>query len=362
MTSPMEAALADILRDTAGESAPAGAVFAVRRNGVDETVVAGFREREALTGDSDLPMTIDTSFDLASITKLVTTVALMRLVSSGEVSLDDPLSRWVPSAVSAGGSSIRNLLLHRAGLWEWWPLYLSSDALGTLDGLPLRYGVGADRHYSDLGFMMLGRVIVAATGLPLEDAVRSLVIEPLGLTATGYRHPRRLPVAASSLGDHAEIAMLDSGIPYPVPYRSSDYSGWRSAVIRDEVNDGNAFHAFGGISGHAGLFSTVTDLLTFAGALADGRDDLWSPDVAAEFFAEGPDVGQALGFRRYAAVVAGRRTTIIGHSGYTGSVIGFEPGADVAVVLATNRLHTVGTPATTDRLWSRSLAALSLVQ
>lgn len=353
MTLRIEGALANILRDVGDESAPAGAVLAVRRDGVEVASAAGHRRLCALAGGADEPMTVETSIDLASITKLFTTVALMRLVSSGEVVLDSPLSLWVPSAGAAAGASIRDLLLHRAGLWEWWPLYFGADPFATLDGLPLRYSPGEGRHYSDLGFMMLGRVVAAATGATLEAAIHSLVIDPLGLGATGYRRAVLQPVAASSIGDRAEIAMIATGVPYPVPYRVEDFGRWRTAVVENEVNDGNAFHAFGGISGHAGLFSTVPDLLTLADALATGREELWSPDVAAEFFAEGPDAGQALGFRRYA--LPGTGSALVGHSGYTGSVLGFVPGGGLSVVLATNRLHTTGTPARTDRLWSRAL-------
>jgi CubicO group peptidase (beta-lactamase class C family) len=358
VSDPLDSVLAEILTPAGQEPPPAGAILAVREGERTETAVAGHRELAAL-GGRELPMTPDCSFDLASITKLFTTVALMRLVSDGSVSLDDDLGRFVPGTV-ASRVSIRLLLQHRAGLWEWWPLYMEAAhpaaAFSYLDALPLRYRPNEGRHYSDLGFMMLGRVIETVSALPLAAAAERLVIEPLGLEHTRYARPVGDVVAAGSLGDSAEIGMIASGIPYPVPYSVHDFSRWRRDLVISEPNDGNAFHALGGISGHAGLFSTVPDLMALASALAVGRDDLWSSTVADEFFASGPDAAQALGFRRYTMRLGGETVDVLGHPGYTGSVLGFVPGRGIAMVLATNRLHTSGTPATTDRLWSAALS------
>ncbi|MDP9027720.1 MAG: beta-lactamase family protein, partial [Actinomycetota bacterium] len=101
-----------ILRPSGDESAPAGAVLAVRRGDDVGAAVGGFRELAALSGETDLAMERETSFDLASVSKLFTTVALMRLVTDREVALDNTLGHWVPSAVAAAGVSIRQLLLH----------------------------------------------------------------------------------------------------------------------------------------------------------------------------------------------------------------------------------------------------------
>jgi CubicO group peptidase (beta-lactamase class C family) len=347
------------------EQPPAGAVLAVRRGRETTTAFGGHSQLADICGDlaADLPMTIDTAFDLASITKAFTTVSLLRLVSSGEVALDDELRRFVPTAGPAGTASIRSLLQHRSGLWEWWPLYMEATSpagcFDYLDSLELRYEPGSGRHYSDLGFMYLGRVIEATTGLALDRAVAALVTEPLGLRSTRYASPLDDDVAAGSIGDSAERRMIATGVPYPVPRTLDDFSGWRTEVVRGQVNDGNAFHALAGVSGHAGLFSTVPDLLDLATALSDYRrhEELWSPAIAEQFFAEGPDEGQALGFRRYRMLLDGEPVDLIGHSGYTGGVIGFVPDRECAIVLATNRLHTRGETTDTDRLWSIALSA-----
>ena len=364
MSDALAAGVGRMLTPSVAGSAPAGAILSIRSGEEVLTASSGSRELAAVSGiAADLPITADTAFDLASITKVFTTVALMRLVSDGSVALDDPLGRYVPTAGAAARASIRSLLLHRAGLWEWWPLYMEArDPVAAhrwLDGMPLRYPPGEGRHYSDLGFMHLGRVVEAAAGMPLPEAIGELVTVPLGMPATRYGGAATGRVAAGSVGDVAEQRMIRTGEPYPVPYSVGDFDGWRTDVVRSAPNDGNAFHALGGVSGHAGLFSTVPDLLSLAAALASARDDLWSPAVAAEFFAQGPDAGQALGFRRYAMRLDGRNAVVVGHPGYTGSVIGFVPGRDLGVVLATNRLHTLGVPALTDRLWAIALEAAS---
>lgn len=347
-----------------GESGgPAGLTIAVRGRQVDTRAVAGSRTTDA-SPPGVQPMTARTAHDLASVTKVVTTTALMRLVSQGQLGLDDPVRRYLPrfSSVVKDLVTVRHLLLHRAGLWEWWPLYAAGpdDPDFALDALPLRHAVGEARHYSDLGFMVLGRVIATVTASPLDAAVAELVTNPLGMTATRFRRPRRDDdVAMSAFDDRVEMAMLDSDEPYPTPFDSRDFDGWRTEPVIGAVNDGNAFHAYGGAAGHAGLFSTLDDLLLLGQGLArasDG-DDLIDPAVAEEFYAPGPDEAQSLGFRRYSIELDEERVAVLGHTGFVGCAVGFVPGRDVAIAMASNRLVTSGTPATTDDLWAAVLGA-----
>jgi CubicO group peptidase (beta-lactamase class C family) len=339
----------------------------------------GGAQPNAQTGD---PMTPGTAFDLASVTKvLATTTSIVRLVSAGQLALEHCVDRYLPQFTGGAKSdvTVHQLLAHRAGLEPWWPLYLatavdadphSDDAhsrstpLELAMSLPLVAQPGAARLYSDLGFMLLGRVIEVVTGERLTDAVTRLVLAPLGLSSTRYAHPVAgpvtgpvtAPVAASSFGDSIERQMVETGVPYPVPYRAADFANWRDRLLVGEVNDGNAFHSFGGVSGHAGLFSTPRDVLSFGAALSDyrERDDLWNPRVAEEFFAASADPAQGLGFRRYEIDLGEGATTVLGHPGFTGVAVGFVPGASVAFVIATNRL-LAPTPVPSDRLWSDAL-------
>ncbi|MFG1710536.1 serine hydrolase domain-containing protein [Nonomuraea sp. M3C6] len=333
---------------------PAGLVMAARTPWFDLTECTGHRTVRWEGGErvGDAPMTLDTHHDLASVTKVVaTTTALIRLVSDRLVDLDAPLSAYLRRSYEA--ITVRDLLLHRGGLWEWWPLYIQPELP------PPRYRPGRGRYYSDLGFVLLGRIVEAVTGLSLDRAVTELVTEPLGLHATTYARPAGPEVAMSAPDDRVEMTMLDTGRPYPVPYRSADFARWRREPVLGQVADGNAYHAFDGVSGHAGLFSTVPDLLRYGLALSryEEHDELWRPEVAKEFFAPGPDPEQALGFRRYALQLGDETVTVLGHPGYVGCAVGFVPGRDVALALASNRLLVEGAPTPTDDLWNALLQA-----
>jgi CubicO group peptidase (beta-lactamase class C family) len=341
-------------RGIAPGAGPAGVVTAVHTPWSDLIECTGHRtvrwEDGVRVGED--PMTVDTHHDLASVTKIVAiATALIRLVSDRQVDLDAPVRTYLPD--SYDGITVRDLLLHRGGLWEWYPLYIQSEMP------PPRYRPGRERHYSDLGFILLGRIVSVATGLDLDRAVSELVTEPLGLRSTRYARPAGSAVAMSARDDRVEMNMLDSQRPYPVPFRSADFARWRRRPVIGQVADCNAHHAFGGVSGHAGLFSTVPDMLAYCTALSRYRehDRLWRPEVAEEFFAPGPDAQQALGFRRYELQIKDETVTVIGHPGYVGCAIGFVPDRDIALVLAGNRLLVDGTPVPTDALWQDLLKA-----
>ncbi|GAB3707713.1 GNAT family N-acetyltransferase [Mariniluteicoccus flavus] len=311
-----------------GEFGPAGVVLAVD----GAFAVAGDR------GPGLRGMTLDTWFDLASVTKLVTTCCLMTLASRGAVRLDDPVSRWVPEVE---GATVRDLLHHRGGFVAWQPLYVEAHcdadaAMRVLAAIP-RQEAPAGRVYSDLGFMVLGAVVAAAFGASLDEAVDALLARPLGLDLA-YR-PRG-PVAASALDDRIERRMVEDGNPYPVTIPGG-FDGWRTGLVVGEPNDGNAQHAFGGVAGHAGCFATVPALHSLGAALANAEEhaDLWRPDVVAAFLAEGPEQGQAAGFRTH-RLSDGR--IFHHHPGFTGCVLGFVadpiPERRHVVAIGANRL------------------------
>lgn len=349
------AAVERILEPGPSWTPPAGAVVMVRTPAGLYAHAAGDR----LPGAA--PMTVSAVHDLASVTKLVTTVMCLRLISAGRLGLDDDVRAHLPSFAHA--VTVRQLLLHRAGLWEWWPLYVGARhadaAYEELDRLPLRYPPDSGRHYSDLGFMLLGRIVAAVTGEGLRAAVRSLVAEPLGLTTLGYGPRTDDELATSADGDDVERRMLATSTPYPVPFGPGDMDRWRDGPVVGAAADGNAFHALDGVSGHAGLFASAPDLLAFAAAAA-GIDDspLWDAATARTFLAEGPDAGQALGWRAD-TLRAGQDTVELRyHPGYTGTTVGMVPGHGIAFVVATNRLVTPGEPATNDHLRQVTAAAV----
>ncbi|MCZ4301785.1 serine hydrolase domain-containing protein [Microbacterium oxydans] len=338
------------------ESAPRGVVAGAVTEAGREVTAGGLAD---LAGT---PMTTETAFDIASVSKVAaTTTAILRLVSRGDLRFDDPVDRFVSGTACAPGTTVRHLLQHRAGLWEWQPLYLdrahAGDPAAAADAIPLRYALDDARHYSDLGFMLLGRIVAAVTGLPLDAAVRELVTAPLGLDRTAYG-PVGQPVASSAIGDVAERRMVATGEPYPILTAARDFT-WREEEITGVVNDGNCFHALGGVSGHAGLFSTATDLLTLGAALAtpERHPALWGPDDVAELFRDGPDAGQALGWRSDTVAVAGQPTRVLWHPGFTGCALGIVPNTGTAAVLLSTRLFAPE-PAPTEALWRTVLPAL----
>jgi serine-type D-Ala-D-Ala carboxypeptidase len=377
-TGPLAVAAASLVGDVAPDGdPPPGAIVAVSVDDRVHYATAGVAQRADAAANLPVAMTWTARTDAGSITKIVATVAsLMALVDGGQVDVDDPVSRYL-SAFATRETSVRDLLEHRAGLWEWWPLYLSGaraeEAIATAVALPQRYPRGAGRHYSDIGFILLGAVVAHVAGEPLADAVRHLALEPFGLGETSYATPMPGgPIIASSAGDAIEQAMVDSGVPYPVDGSSRDFAGWRTHVLVGEVNDGNAFHAFDGAAGHAGLFTTAGDLLTFArGVLASSEGDgPVRPETARQFIAAGADPGQALGFRIWRddracgdvsrGDVAGGPAggdVAIGHTGFPGVAFAMLPDRRAAAVMVTNRLHAAGPPRATEPMWELVRAA-----
>lgn len=339
--------------------APAGCAIGIDVAGERTVVTAG------LTAPSN-PVMVNraTLFDLASVTKVVgTTSALHRLASLGLLDVDATVNSIVASFGGARSTTVREVLQHRAGLWDWQPIYLApgglEDPFRVIDRIPLRYEPGTERRYSDLGFMTLGRVVEAVAGAPLATAISDLVVGPLGLESFGFGPVDAHNVATSALDDRMEKAMVATGEPHPCLWGPADFA-WRTQPIRGTVNDGNCAHSFGGTAGHAGLFSTIDGLLDVGAALSNTDDapSLWDHRVTSDFFAAGPDAEQALGWRRCAIHIHGERQPLLWHPGFTGTAVGFVPGARIAVAVASNRLLAT-TPQNTTVLWQRVLAVLT---
>jgi CubicO group peptidase (beta-lactamase class C family) len=341
-----------------GTEPPPGAVLGLAVGDQQWIVPYGDAVRTAVRTE---PFRPDTRTDAGSVTKIIgTTAALLRLVDTGRVGLGDPVAAIIDRPMKTD-ITVGDLLEHQAGLWEWWPLYLRAadrdQALQLISTLPRRYPRRSGRHYSDLGFLLLGEVVEQTTGLPLDRACSSLVFAPFGLTATSYALPAPgAGVAASSPGDRIEQTMITTGIPYPVDGSVDSFSRWRRHLLIGEVNDGNSFHAFGSIAGHAGIFTTAGDLLTFGRALLDslaGHGPVRASTVT-RFCTPGDDPGQALGFRVWPLPTG----PAIGHTGFPGVGFAILPGQDAVVVMITNRLHVTGAPRNLERLWTTVLDAV----
>jgi CubicO group peptidase (beta-lactamase class C family) len=217
-------------------------------------------------------MTVSHMFDIASLTKVIgTTTSIMLLADRGQLNIDDPAGKYVQAfnAPDKKEITLRHLLTHTAGLNEWYPLYylasVKEECYRVIGALPLKYPVGEGRHYSDLGFVILGEIIENVSGMSLEEFTRENIFLPLKMNNTTFNplsSGRYRKIAATSAGNPYEKRMVyDSTLGYKVKeIDPQQWNGWRTYLLKGEVNDGNAWYANGGVSGAAGLFSTASDL------------------------------------------------------------------------------------------------------
>jgi len=354
----LETRLDTLVEEGLREEAYAGAVLLVARRGEVIHEKAYGYGRKYSSGHIPLktpePVTTDTLFDVASMTKVfATTFGIMLLVDRGKIELDAPLCRYIPlfDRGKKRDITIRHLLRHRAGLHPWKPVYYHAadreEAVAYIAELPLKYPVGAEYHYSDLGFMILGYVIESVSGRPLDRYLSENLYAPLGLKRTSFRPLARglTGIAATSQGNPFERRMVaDDTFGYTCDEEADAFRGWRRHTLSGEVNDGNAFYAHQGIAGHAGLFSTAADLKILAEVLI-GRgtyrgSTVISPETVEAFFT--PDeFGNGLGWSLNPEVIKakGAPAGTFGHTGFTGCSALVMPDREIIVIFLTNRQH-----------------------
>lgn len=295
---------------------------------------------------SPLPSPDSTLWDLASITKVVATASsVLKLVDSGVVKLDDPVIRYLPRF--GGGAkdrvTVRMLLDHTSGLPPYVPLYRLTRspeaAIERLYAEPLERWPGDSAAYSDLNAMLLGLLLEQVTGAPLDQVVRTEVLDPLGLTHTTYRPPANLRRWIAPSGRY------------------------RGRPVRGEVNDQNAAR-FGGVAGHAGLFSTGSDLARFAQVWlrqGTGLKGQWvRPETMRVFLTPGERSGtRLLGWDSPTRDAPPEDPSVFGtlvspsaygHTGWTGTEIWIDPARDLFVVFLTNRSYDPHTRHSIDKL------------
>jgi len=340
-------AVADsIVRTWVDDGRVPGAVLSVAKDGgPPHTTAYGWAQLYGYGGDSlnaPVPMTTTTAFDLASVTKVMaTTMAVMLLIDRGALDLDAPVHEYLSDFRGAGKDrvTLTHLLTHRAGLAQWQPVYYHAGdpdaAYAYVRDLPLSWSVGNERHYSDLGFMLLRRIVEQVSGVSLDRFLTEELYEPLGLQVT--RFGADAPVAATSQGNPFEHRMVhDTTFGYRYYGDPDSWDDWRLRTLVGEVNDGNAHHAFGGVAGHAGLFSNAADLqvllqMLVDGGEVDGRRVLQESTVTR--FLTPVVEGQALGWQ----VPTGTPPGSFAHTGFTGTWVFGVPAEGLTVVLLTNR-------------------------
>jgi uncharacterized protein YbbC (DUF1343 family) len=326
------AAIDGLVEGALADSKMPGCVVCIgRRDGIALLKAYG---RRAVT-PADEPMTTDTVFDLASITKPVATAtAVMRLVEEGRLRLSDPVATHIPEFAAAGKEklSVHDLLTHQSGLIADNPIGDYADgpdaAFERIWKLAPLHPVGEKFIYSDVNFIVLGRLVERITGESLDAFTTRVTFAPLGMTETGYRP------AAALRGRCAPTEERDGG--------------W----MRGDVHDPRCWK-LGGVAGHAGLFGTATDLARYATMmLADGSLDgarvLAAPTVAT--MTRGwriPGGGvRGLGWDKRSPLSSNRGDLLteaaFGHGGFTGTALWIDPGLDLYVIFLSNRVHPDG--------------------
>ena len=285
--------------------------------------------RLAWAGDAGSVVPERTIYDLASLTKVVgTTTAVMILFDEGKLHLDDRVVQYIPEF--GGGAkdnvTIRMLLEHRSGLPAgrdlWRMASTPEEARAAVISTPLFAPPGQYVEYSDLGADMLGFVVEAVSGEKLDQFLQTRVFGPLGMSDTRFRPDGSL---------RGRIAPTELNPPRGYP-------------LRGEVHDENAY-ALGGVAGHAGLFSTASDLAVFAQMLLNGGSYNGTRIVAdstVKLFTRRAASTRAMGWD----TCGGKGScgtylspTAYGHTGFTGTSLWIDPEREMFVVLLTNRVH-----------------------
>ncbi|MFV0136307.1 serine hydrolase domain-containing protein [Streptomyces sp. HMX87] len=269
-----------------------------------------------------VPVTVGTPFDLASLTKLFTSVAAVQQIERGTLGIDAEVGAYLPDfrAAARHRVTVRQLLTHTSGLRPELPLYDCADDAERLDRLRAEppVGVPGTYCYSDLNMLLLQQLLERITGRGLDVLVRDGITRPLGMTATRFGP---CPEAAATEDQRRPWAKADRG------------------MLRGVVHDENAW-ALGGVAGHAGLFSTARDLAVFCRALlaggAYGPARILGPDFADLLLAP-PGLGFALDQPWFMGELAGRGAA--GHTGFTGTMLVLDRATDTFLVLLANAVH-----------------------
>jgi len=311
------------------------------------TLAVGYRGKVSvhafgkLSYDAKAAATVPvTMYDIASLTKVVATTTLVAKLAEGDfavpLDLDAKIERYLPEWAGGPNSewrhrvTVRHLLTHTSGLppfKEYWRTSKSKqDTLTKIFAEPLEYEPGTKEVYSDLGIILMAEIIERLTGRTLDDLAKTTIFSPLGMTNTMYRPPKKLwPTIAPT--------EIDNNL--------------RHRQVQGEVHDENAF-VIGGISGHAGLFSTAPDLAAFCQMLLNGGVYAHQRVLRRATIAQFTTPQQLSGGTRtlgWAVPTEGGSSGhyfsahSFGHTGFTGTSIWIDPDRQLFVVLLTNRVH-----------------------
>lgn len=327
------ASIETIMDDAVADSAwPGGVILIGNKDKIILSETAGWH-----TYDKIRPTKSDDIFDLASVSKVIgTTSAVMKLLESGKLSLDDKAVKYVPQLQGPNpvqtalkkSITIRHLLTHTAG-FEPFRLFYEMDVpqearWDSVFQSPLLTKPGEKTVYSDIGLMITGKIIEAVSGLPLDVYLKKEVFEPLKMNDTYYNPP---------------ASLLDRIVP-------TEIDPQRGGLVHGIVHDENAA-SLGGVAGHAGLFSTAGDLSRFCRMMLNGGElegvRIFRPETIRQFTTRiDPEDSRCLGWDSPDGESSGGiylSQKSYGHTGFTGTSVWIDPEYEIYVILLTNAVH-----------------------
>ena len=317
-----------LLKDAVEKGNAPGAVLLVGHNGA---VVYRKAYGNRALDPSKEPMTPDTVFDTASLTKvLATTISVMRMVQLGQVKLNDPVAKYIPEFAQNGKNdvTVRQLMTHYSGLradLDLKPYWRGLDeGYARANAEKLANPPGAVFLYSDINFIVLGELVQRVSGMPLNQYAQNYVFGPLGMTMTTFNPP-------------------ETWTPRIAPTEHDERTG---AMLRGVVHDPTA-RAMGGVAGHAGVFSTADDLSKFAQAMLNGGGPILSPSIVEKMTTPqqppnltnvrglGWDIDSPFSSNRGDLLPVGS----FGHTGFSGTSLWIDPTTNTYIILLTNAVH-----------------------
>ncbi|MEU5286696.1 serine hydrolase [Streptomyces sp. NPDC020755] len=307
---------------------------AVRYAAYDEKTDTGVE----FPADQQIAMAEDTVFDLASISKLFTSLLAVQQIERGRLELEATVASYLPEFAGGGKQDItvRQLLTHTSGFRSWIPLYKEPTREGKLrmlwEEVPAT-APGSAYLYSDLNLISLQLILEKITGRPLDALLRDEITAPLGMHRTRYNPPAswKPKIAATE----------DARLPW---------SGLDRGLVWGEVHDENAY-SLDGVAGHAGVFSCAWDLAILARTLLNGgvygRSRVLSEEsvdlLFTDFNTAFPGDEHGLGFELYQHWYMGAMATprSAGHTGFTGTSLVLDPSTDTFLIVLGNSVHPV---------------------
>jgi beta-glucosidase-like glycosyl hydrolase/CubicO group peptidase (beta-lactamase class C family) len=323
----------DVLNRAVADHAFPGGVLAVGYN--NELIVHEFGRQ---TYDANSPtVTADTIYDAASLTKPVATSTLVAMqVEAGHIGLDLPVARYIPEWNDGSNPewrktiTVRNLLTHTSGLPAhkdyFLALHSKREFIAAICKEPLEYAPGSKTVYSDLGFILLGEILERATGETVDQLAQEDIFAPLQMTSTTFNPSKNI---------------------WPRIAPTENDTSFRKRLLQGEVHDENSF-ALGGVAGHAGMFTTASDLAAFCQMMLNGgvyaHHRMLNRATISMFTAPQTVAGNArtLGWMSPTPNSSSGKyfsPRSYGHLGYTGTSIWIDPDRKLFVILLTNRVN-----------------------